>query len=722
MAISIRRTGGAVAVSVCALLTLPFLLSPAPRDPVAGGKTPVAPVREGLTQDNRPGPDTYSADLPVLRQKGVLRILYLESRIEPEEKRMLEQFSRAHDLVPEWVPADTPWQLLTSLEDGRGDIIASLNESVHAGPALPVRNTLSWGMTQPRVVGRDGGGVIDEARDLSVRQIAVREQSPVSTLVASMQKDAPGMDVITIPVAVTDRQVLERVSSGRYDLAVMDSQSLQSLLADYPDLEIQLSLGEPEYRHWLVHENAGRLHGSLNRFINRKHLQMDLAKVYREDLASLKKRRLLRLITYRSPVNVFFENGRFRGFEYELIRRFAEENGLRVDVVIARDQSEMQSLLKQGRGDVIAASLPQSTVPEGEGLRASKAYNHSAPVLVGRSHDSALQAPRDLDGRRIYLPEESPWRGYLETLREEQGIDVEIIAAEDGLNTETVLFRVARGLYDLTVIGSHEVNAEFSRQLNLKAHFRLAEPRPQAWVVRASDMQLLTALNGFIGREYRRGFYNVLYSRYIERPGKRKASANQLAELVQLSPFDRIVHEYAKDYGFDWRLIVAQMYQESRFDPMAVSYAGAEGLMQLLPATAEEVGVEERDDPAHNILGGIRYLDYLRGRFDDIPQLQDRTWFTLAAYNAGYRRIQQARRLAEETGLNPNRWFDNVETAMLALAQPYRHDGEWTRRCRCGQTVVYVREIRTLYNNYVRVTESIRSAGTSRAINSPALN
>lgn len=704
--------GGVVAASVCALFLLSLTLSSTSPDTagVAGSALPASPDRESVAQDSPARPDTLPADLPALREQDRLRILYLESRIKAEEKRLLAQFCRSRGLVPEWIPAENPWQLLTALRNGHGDIIASLDRSVHAGPDMPVESTLSWGVTQPQVVGRDSGGIIDEVQDLSVRQIAVRGQSPGRSVIASLQENAPAMDVIDIPADVTDREVLRRVSSGRYDLAVMNSRSLQSLLADFPDLKMQLPLGEAEHRHWLVHRDATRLRGSLNRFINRKHLEMDLARVYREDLAALKKRKLLRLITYRSPVNVFFENGRLRGFEYELIRRFAEEHGMRVDVVIARDQAEMQSLLEQGRGDVIAASLPRESVPGNADVRLSRAYNYTAPVLVGRSHDSIVQEPRDLDGRRIYLPKESPWRDYLESLRTEYGIDMELPAAEEGIDTETVLFRVARGMYDLTVIGSHEQEAEFSRQLNLKAHLRLAEPRPQAWAVRASDTQLLAALNEFIGREYRRGFYNVVYSRYIERPSTRKASLNQLAEMEQISPFDRIVHEYAEDFGFDWRLIVAQMYQESRFNPAAVSYAGAEGLMQLLPGTAEEMGVEERDDPAHNIRGGVRYLDYLRGRFEDIPQLQDRIWFSLAAYNAGYKRISQARRLAEEMGLNPNRWFDNVETAMLALARPYRLDGEWTRRCRCGQTVVYVREIRTLYNNYVRITESVRSA------------
>jgi len=522
------------------------------------------------------------------------------------------------------------------------------------------------------------------------------------------------MDVITVPDDISDSQLLERVSSGRYDVAVMDSQSLQSLLADYADLKVQLSLGAPEHRRWLVHQDADRLRASLNRFLNKKHLEMNLARVYRDDLPSLERRKVLRLITYRSPVNVFFDNGRLKGFEYELIKRFAESHGMRVDVVVAADQATMLSLLKQGRGDVIAASLPRSSLPEGTGLRYSRPYNFAAPVLVGRIQDSLLDGAQDLAGRRIYLPRESPWRGMLESLQR-RGIDVEILNAEDGLDTEAVLFRVARGMYDLTVISSHKVNAEFSRQLNLKVHFPMDVPGPQVWAVRRSDTQLLSALNGFIEDQYRHGFYNVLYARYVEHPGARKANSRLLAEVDRLSPFDDIVYKYAERYDFDWRLIVAQMYQESRFDPAAVSYAGAEGLMQLLPGTAEQMGVKKRDDPEHSIQGGIRYLDYLRGRFEDISQLEDRTWFTLAAYNAGYRRIGQARLLAEDMGLNPDRWFDNVETAMLALARPYHRDGEWLRRCRCGQTVAYVREIRTLYNNYVRLTENLRTAAARRA-------
>jgi len=544
--------------------------------------------------------------------------------------------------------------------------------------------------------------------------VAVRPAAPAWTQLKSMLAAHPAMALVAIPDSVSDRQILERVNSGRYDLAVLDSLTLQSYLPYYPDLKVQLDLGPRHPRHWLVRPGSGKLLASLNRFLNKTHLELNLARVYREDLPKLQQRKLLRLITVRSPVNYFFDHGRLRGFDYDLMRRFAEKHGMRLDVVIANSQAQMLALLRQGRGDVIGASEPAAALAGSPGVRTSRPYNQAVPVVVGRKHDRRLLDAADLAGRSVWLPEASPWYGELRSLQA-QGVNVEVHRAK-GLDTEAVLFRVARGLYDLTVIGSQEVKAEFSRQVNLKAQFPLTGPRPLVWAVRASDARLLSALNAYIGREYRQGFYNLTYNRYIDDPTPIKASPDLLARVKQLSPFDSLVRKLAEHYGFDWRLIVAQMYQESRFDPAAESDNGAEGLMQLLPATADEMGVEKRDDPAKSIRGGIRYLNYLRSRFkeDDLP-LEERTWFTLAAYNAGFNRVRQARQLAAKMHLNPDRWFNNVEKAMLKLSRPYRQDGEVVRACRCGQTAVYVREIRTLYNNYVHLTQSLRTADKENA-------
>lgn len=148
---------------------------------------------------------------------------------------------------------------------------------------------------------------------------------------------------------------------------------------------------------------------------------------------------------------------------------------------------------------------------------------------------------------------------------------------------------------------------------------------------------------------------------------------------------------------------MAMMFQESRFDPTALSRAGAFGLMQLLPSTQDFLRVRDPAQPEQSIQAGVRYLDYLRSRFEDELMPEERTWFALAAYNAGLGRVREARGKARRMGLDDKVWFANVEQAMLALAEPVRRrDGELVRRCRCGETVVYVREIRTRYFNYLR--------------------
>ena len=160
------------------------------------------------------------------------------------------------------------------------------------------------------------------------------------------------------------------------------------------------------------------------------------------------------------------------------------------------------------------------------------------------------------------------------------------------------------------------------------------------------------------------------------------------------------MQRHAETYEFDWRLIVAQMYQESQFDPGAQSEAGALGLMQLLPGTANDMGVTDPFDPEAGIRGGIKYLRYLWDRFDEGIPPRERTWFALAAYNVGFDRIKSARQRASERHLDPNVWFGHVEQAMRTMAKD-------ETPCKCGQTVVYVRAIRSLYNTYHRLHETL---------------
>lgn len=647
-------------------------------------------------------------------EQAVLRVMSREAPLfvsgsSEAEKDLIEKFAGQQQLKLQWMTARNKTELSTSLLEQRADIVLTASPDLRDKSDENIKLTLPWGVSQQQVITRTDTGLISNVDDLTTRQIAVKKSSPAWAELQAILASHPSMSLILIPETSGTLEILQKVASAQYDVTVLDNLEVEKLLPKFLTLDVVFSLTESTTLAWAVSVESEELTESLNSFLKNEYLQSNIALSYQEDLPALQARRVLRVITYPSPVNYYFEKGDLKGFEYDLIERFAERQGMRLDVVLAEQHEEMQSLLVEGKGDIIAASLPRSSLREEEHTAATRAYSHGRPLLIGRSVDTLIPDAQGLSGRRVVLPVSSPYKKLIAAIQK-RGTDVELEIAEESEGTNEVLHKVANGLYDLTVINGQELQAHLKRQLNLRAHFSLHEPEPHVWVVRQTDTQLLSALNNFIEKEFRKSFYNVISAKYIENPRILTGGDRLLASIDSLSPYDDLVHKYAELYDFDWRLIVAQMYQESQFNPDAVSYAGAEGLMQIIPETAEFMGLVDVNDPDASIRAGVRYLDYLRGKFNNDLMLEDRIWFSLAAYNAGFTRVHRARALAESMGLDKNKWFDNVEKAMLALAKPF-WDGETPQRnCRCGQTVVYVRDIRTLYNNYVRLTQSVKTA------------
>lgn len=637
-----------------------------------------------------------------------LRILYhgtnnVAQAIAQKERALVEQFARENQLTTEWYGVEDEWQLMSALISGHGDIVIGQGESLAAGMPDQIKFTYSWGVTRQQLVVRTDTTQIERLDDLFVRQIALKKSSPSWSILEKYLPENSAMDLVAIPELIERDEIMMRVASGEYDVAVVESGYLDEYLPQHPELSVAFDFSKAESHAWAVRTDAEILQNRLNEFLNKTHLSMIVTDVRLEDLPKMQERKVLRVITYQSPGNYFFNNGKMHGFEYSFIKEFAKSKRMNVDVVLASSHEEMRELLLSGDGDIIAASLPENSLHD-ENIKMTIAYDYSAPVIIGRDTEKSLVDIRDLEGRRIALAPESPYRDILEGIQR-RGIDFEIIDTDGGMNVEETLYRVSHAMSDLTILGGHQVKAELTRQYGLKPLFTLSEPVGQSWAVRASDHKLLAAVNDYIEQEYRGDTYNVLYGRYLSRPKNRKAESRLLTHVDKLSPYDEIVKKNAKRHSFDWRLIVAQMYQESQFDPAAVSYAGAEGLMQLMPATARDLGVEDVNDPTLNITAGVKYMSILRDQFEQGLPLEDKTWFTLASYNAGFARVKKARLLAEKMGLDSDRWFGNVEKAMLKLSKPYTQDGEVKRLCRCGQAVVYVQDIRSLYNNYVRLTE-----------------
>ncbi len=662
-------------------------------------------------------PDNHN--LSAIKERKVLRVLLHQNTnecvISQTERQLIEEFANLNDLKLSWIYVENRWELLPELIKGKGDIIAAQDQSLSARIQDEINFTHVWANATFKIVERADNSRITRNEDLAGRQVAAYKNSPVWDKLLELSKTQVGMVLQEIPSTVSHDEIMQRVKTAQYDLVVADSLFLDKYLPSNSELQANFSLSEQKRMAWAVNSDAEELHKTLNQYLNQQHLTHDIASVYFEDFPSIKDRGVLRVITYATPSHYYLLNGKLYGFEYELLKQFASRYRLRLDVVLASTQEEMFELLKSGKGDVIAASLPSSIINENKLVQYTAPYNYASPVLIGRENEESIIDLRELAGRRITLAQDSPYWDFMQNLKD-QGLEFELVKADDGVNLEGTMLMVALGMYDLTVVGNHQFTTEKAASVGIKSQFILSEPQAHRWAVRADDQQIFDSLNNFLEKGFRSEKYNVLHAKYFEQPQIKNTGKNRLTQVTSLSPYDDMTQQYSAEYGFDWRLITALMFQESQFNPKANSYAGAQGLMQMIPATAELMGVSDINNPESSIDGGVRYLNYLRTKFEDSILLQDRMWFTLASYNAGYGRVKRARQLAEKMSLDKNKWFDNVEVAMMGLGKSYSKNGEQVPYCQCGQTVVYVREIRTRYFNYIRLIETQKLAALSPTI------
>lgn len=236
------------------------------------------------------------------------------------------------------------------------------------------------------------------------------------------------------------------------------------------------------------------------------------------------------------------------------------------------------------------------------------------------------------------------------------------------------------------IAGYEQAGDAFSRLLGVNI--------PRSWVLRSGDRVLRSKVEQFLHRE-------ALVS------DAKAIGAHLPTRLVramlndgQLTPYDDVAKEYGRIFGFDWRLVLAIMHTESRFDPEARSSRGAEGLMQVTPVATAQIGLHSIETEADNILAGVRYLEWVRNRFEDDIDIRERIWFSLAAYNAGLTHVRRARKRAAETGLDRTRWFDHVERAYRDYAR-----GHNISPAKVRETLGYVSLVRRQFAIYVRLTD-----------------
>jgi len=313
----------------------------------------------------------------------------------------------------------------------------------------------------------------------------------------------------------------------------------------------------------------------------------------------------------------------------------------------------------------------------------------------------------DLIGKPVHIRRGSSYYPRLLALSEELGGDIDIRIADSDLTTEGLIAMVAEGVIDYTVADESiaMINSAYYPNIDIKTP--VSFPQRIAWAVRKSSPKLLKTTDAWIEQRQADGTIAFLQKKYFKARNDFRTRRRSEYFVDQaggrVSAYDDVFRKRAAILGWDWRLLASLVYQESRFDPDVESWAGAVGLMQIMPATGEAYGeTDDLTDPEENIITGTNYLLWLQEQWEEIPDPQERIKFVLASYNVGKGHINDARALAEKYGRDPDRWEDNVARYLAALSDDRYFNDPVVKHgyCRGEEPVRYVEEILERFNHY----------------------
>lgn len=442
------------------------------------------------------------------------------------------------------------------------------------------------------------------------------------------------------------------------------------------------------------------------------------------DLPEIRQRGKLVAITGYNAISYFIYHGQPMGYEYELLEMLATHLDLDFEIVLAHNLDQIINQLETGKGDIISYAM---TVTKSRARRVSFTIPHMtvSMSLVQRKPENwrnmkqheiekqLIRNPIDLIGKKVHVRRESSYFIRLQNLSEEIGGDIDIVEVRGDISTSEIIKQVAEGEIDYTASDENIAMLDQAYYRNLDIKTRLSLPQQIAWAVRKDSPLLLEEVNNWIEQVKDSVDYYVIYNKYFKNRTAFRERAKSDYLSVQggaISPYDSTIKAQAVRLNWDWRLLASQIYQESQFDPSAKSWAGAVGLMQLMPTTAKEYGGRNLNDPIESIEVGVNYLLWLNDYWGErIQDSVERIKFILGSYNVGYNHIVDAQRLSEKLGKSPDLWVDNVAEMLLNLSKAKYFNDEVVKfgYCRGQEPVNYVAEIEERYKHYTKLVNEV---------------
>lgn len=652
-------------------------------------------------------------DYQEIRNRGAIRFLvhgeadYLPRAGDPRaaERALAEELARSLGLEPIFIPVAEQDDLIKELNDGHGDVIVG-SLAVTADRSKQILFSRPIRFVDQLVVVRTSDYSVQGLEDLAGKEITVREGSSYAE--ALDRARVKGIRLKVAPENMQSFELLQRVSNGTEQITVADSDIFAEATAFAPNIRSAFKLLEKQPIAWGLRRNNGDLKAAVDAFLVENALTHSGDESYFADLNEIKKRRVLRVLTRNTSTTFFIYKGEQLGFEYELAQEFAKSLGVRLEMVIPPSRQALLDYLEQGKGDLIAAGMTRTAGREDK-FAFSTPYQVVSELLVVPSKDTTTKGLSDLKGKTISVRKSSSYYETLTAMRDELGFKIDLLPED--LETEDILRDLGAGKLQATVADSNIVQVEQTYNNKIRSVGPLGDVVEIGWMMRKEQSQLKTELDAFIQKLYKGAFYNIMVNKYFKDPKRTGLDLKLRADRGgRLSPYDELVKKHARAEELDWRLITAQMYQESRFDPKAKSWVGAKGLMQVMPRTGQELKIYDLENPDQGIMAGTRIMARYSNYFNS-PEIasKDRIRFALASYNCGPGHVADARDLAKQMGLDANKWFGNVEKAMLLLSNREIAKKARYGYCRCEEPVNYVSQIQDRYDHYVQIVREIAS-------------
>ncbi len=408
-------------------------------------------------------------------------------------------------------------------------------------------------------------------------------------------------------------------------------------------------------------------------------------------LERIRARGELRVVTLNLPTCYYLGPKGPTGLDYDLAKDFARDLGVRLKIFAVADVAAMQAALASGRADIAAAQISADAAWREVGEPAAP-YAEIPQLVVYRSGEPAPQDLPQLQYARLVVRADSPQEQVLERLH----LVAPFLQWAGTGKGNTPLQDVASGEVGYAVVDERAYAYAHHLYPDVHVAFALPQRRPVQWIVSQGARDLVRTVNHYFDSMRSSGRLAKLMRRESGTKGTFHYERSRLFELycVQRLPlYRKWFQEAAARYHLDWRLLAAIGFQESRWNPAAVSTAGAAGVMMLTSNTAAEMGLTDRADAKASIFAGARYLKQIfRMVPRHIPE-PDRTWFAVAAYNVGFGHVEDARVLAQKLGKNPDSW------AAVRTVLPLLTDARWYEQTQYGyaqgwQPVAYVAHVR----------------------------